>query len=258
MGSGTTAVAAVLEGRSYIGIEQSERYCEIARERLACLDSTNGTPSLPVLPRPSFDPSDLPARGSAREVYLYIERSVHDNSGKETPIDQSDIANYLGIHRNTVIRAVATLEKCGAIKTRDYGQWTTYQLANLPRTGAVPTENPPRTVRTSAVDTLETAPGPGGINGEVNSENLVNDPGPGEPHCPKHAGQHTSWFRKDDRVFWCHMANCSWIGSENLGDIVPPGQEPIQHHQLTTAYHEKKYRPRKWARRYYGNQQCAA
>ena len=33
-GSGTAAVAAKMEGRSYIGIEISPKYCAIARERL--------------------------------------------------------------------------------------------------------------------------------------------------------------------------------------------------------------------------------
>ena len=35
LGSGTTAVAAKMEGRNYIGIEISEKYCEIARKRVA-------------------------------------------------------------------------------------------------------------------------------------------------------------------------------------------------------------------------------
>jgi len=35
MGSGTTAIAAINLGRSYIGIELSEQYCEIARDRIA-------------------------------------------------------------------------------------------------------------------------------------------------------------------------------------------------------------------------------
>ncbi len=34
LGSGTTAIAAKMEGRNYIGIEISEKYCQIARERL--------------------------------------------------------------------------------------------------------------------------------------------------------------------------------------------------------------------------------
>ena len=35
LGSGTTAVAAKMENRKYIGIEISEKYCEIARQRVA-------------------------------------------------------------------------------------------------------------------------------------------------------------------------------------------------------------------------------
>ena len=34
MGSGTTAVAAVKNGRHYIGIEKSSKYCELARKRI--------------------------------------------------------------------------------------------------------------------------------------------------------------------------------------------------------------------------------
>ena len=34
-GSGTTCIAAVLEGFSYIGIDQDAHYCEIAERRIA-------------------------------------------------------------------------------------------------------------------------------------------------------------------------------------------------------------------------------
>lgn len=37
-GSGTTAIAAALQDRQYIGIELEQRYCEIARKRLASVE----------------------------------------------------------------------------------------------------------------------------------------------------------------------------------------------------------------------------
>ena len=40
LGSGTTAVACLNIGRKFIGIEQDEHYCEIARERIAKADKT--------------------------------------------------------------------------------------------------------------------------------------------------------------------------------------------------------------------------
>ena len=284
-GSGTTAVAAVLEGRSYIGIDKSARYCEVARERLASLEPDNETPSMPLNKPPSFDVDHLPARGSARAVFQYISDAVTKNGWRPTVIFTSAAADALKVHKNTVYRAVDALQQHGAIRVVDHGRWSSYELTNpsrtgdtsaknLPRTGDTsgrkrprngdtPAVNPAHTTRTSALATLETAsgPGPGGIQGsDLDVQNGVNDPGPGpgEPHCPEHPGQHAIRFHKGDRVFWCRVAGCSWIASEDLGDIIPPGQEPIQRHQLAAVYHEKQYRPRKWARRYYGTQQRAA
>ena len=42
MGSGTTAVAAVMLGKDYIGIEQSAEYCEMARKRIEETRSLGG------------------------------------------------------------------------------------------------------------------------------------------------------------------------------------------------------------------------
>ena len=42
MGSGTTAVACIKTQRNYIGIEQSEKYCGIARKRVSETDSKLG------------------------------------------------------------------------------------------------------------------------------------------------------------------------------------------------------------------------
>jgi DNA modification methylase len=39
LGSGTTAIAAVLEGREWIGIEREAEYCDIARARIAAAES---------------------------------------------------------------------------------------------------------------------------------------------------------------------------------------------------------------------------
>ena len=43
-GSGTTAVAAALNGRDYIGIELEQKYCDLARRRLAGVERRLGLP----------------------------------------------------------------------------------------------------------------------------------------------------------------------------------------------------------------------
>ena len=43
-GSGTTSVAAALNGRSYIGIELEQKYCDLAQRRLAGVQRTYGLP----------------------------------------------------------------------------------------------------------------------------------------------------------------------------------------------------------------------
>lgn len=45
-GSGTTCVAAKLEGYHYIGIEQSREYAEVARRRLGLAEAPSSTPGL--------------------------------------------------------------------------------------------------------------------------------------------------------------------------------------------------------------------
>ena len=309
MGSGTTAVAAVLEGRSYIGIEQSERYCKIARERLVGLDPMNGTPSMPLPVPLSFDPSELPARGSVSPVFCYIRDAVANNGWGPTVIHQSDIARTLRIDRATVKRGVHSLKECEAIKVVNHGRWSTYELtnppriaptsaanppriaptsaanpprtaptsaANPPRTAPTSAANPPRTAPTSALATLETAPGPGPGGTQCSDLDVQNGvsgpgPGPGELRCPKHPlapvfvpfryGQlATVQEREHDEIVVCQLygSQCSWVASRNLGDIIPAGQEQVPADRLASAYHEKRYRPRKWARRYYGTQQRAA
>ena len=315
VGSGTTAVAAMLEGRHYIGIDQSSRYCEVARRRLETIDPENGTPSMPIQEFQPCSIEDIPARGSARVVFRYIRDAVAKNGWEPTVIFLSDIANHLQLHKDTVYRATKTLKQCGAITAQDHGRWSTYELVNPPRTADTsprrepetadtpaenpprtadtsprrepetadtPAENPPRTADTSPRREPETADTPAenpprtadtspdsstkaslghsesleratGTGVKPDESTLKSPTGTGradEPHCPAHAGQAASWHHKDDRVFRCHVAECSWVGSEKLGDIVPPGHRPIKQHQLASVYHEKQYRPVKWARKY--------
>ncbi len=160
MGSGTTAVAAVLEGRHYIGIEQSPRYCDIAEIRLSNIDPENGTPPLPMMERRPFDLDDLPARGSARAVYQYIYDRVACNGWEPTVIYQSEVAGEHQIDKATVKRAVSVLKDRGAIVVTNHGRWTTYSIPHPPRTAPTPAENPPRTAPTPAENPPRTAPTP--------------------------------------------------------------------------------------------------
>jgi len=59
-GSGTTGIAAVLEGFSFLGIEQSEEYALIARSRIQEWSSNSLQPALELeAPEPETDESSL-------------------------------------------------------------------------------------------------------------------------------------------------------------------------------------------------------
>ena len=51
IGSGTTAVAALLEGREYVGIDLSDEYCQMARQRIAAVaaeqERARSAPTIP-------------------------------------------------------------------------------------------------------------------------------------------------------------------------------------------------------------------
>ena len=127
VGSGTTAVAAKAEGRHYIGIEQSARYCDVARTRLdACV---LGQP-YPIPPSASVDvPEPPPVGKSARMVYDYIAARLEDANAATLTMKQAEIVADTGLSKPTVERAVKELKCGGWIRLEDHGRWCDYSLA---------------------------------------------------------------------------------------------------------------------------------
>ena len=175
MGSGSTAVAAVLEGRSYIGFEQSPRYCETARRRLA---SCSVGANMPI-PDGAYEPPDIISNcltKSARLVLDYIADAEIANGRRPVNIHQQRIADDLDIGKRTVARAVGQLKRTGLLCVAEHGQWNEYSVPRDgvmasqkgPRNGVMASQKGPRNgVMASqkgprnGVMASETAPGPG-------------------------------------------------------------------------------------------------
>ena len=63
IGSGTTAVAALLEGRQYVGIDLSEEYCRLAQERVARVEAKLDSDARAADVQQPETPSALEVRG---------------------------------------------------------------------------------------------------------------------------------------------------------------------------------------------------
>ena len=127
LGSGTTAAAAKLEGRDYIGIEKSRRYCQIARRRL---ELTRPGESLPLPPEYSVPsgPDPVQVNGNARLVYDRIRAAILTSGQQETVLRLQDVAEGLGLGLRTVQRATAQLKAAGHIAVANHGRWAIYSL----------------------------------------------------------------------------------------------------------------------------------
>ena len=131
VGSGTTAVAAALEGRDYIGIEQSARYVAIARQRVAETTSGRDIPALPLTPSPADPPKPEPAfRGSVQVVFDHVRAALAANGWAPAVLQQANVASDLALSKITVVRAIQALKAAGAIAVHNHGRWSTYALGN--------------------------------------------------------------------------------------------------------------------------------
>ena len=127
LGSGTTAAAAKMEGRDYIGIEKSRRYCAIARRRLEL--SLPGEPP-PQPPTYSAAPGAAPEplTGNPRLVYDRIRGAILATDLPEVVLRLEDVAEGLGLGLRTVERATAQLKAAGFIDVVNHGRWAGYSL----------------------------------------------------------------------------------------------------------------------------------
>ena len=129
MGSGTTAVAAVLEGADYIGIEQSDRYCAVARERVASIPPGGEPvepPALYTKSRP--EPGRTELGGNAGVVYHVIRERIEAAGRYEFNLSQVSLAQEIGMNLKTLRRAITRIRAAGALIISDRGSSTSYAL----------------------------------------------------------------------------------------------------------------------------------
>ena len=129
MGSGTTAVAAVLEGADYIGIEQSARYCAVARERVASIPPGGEPvepPALYTKSRP--EPGRVELGGNAGVVYQAIRERIEAAGLYEFNLSQVSLAQEIGMNLKTLRRAITRIRAAGALIISDRGSSTSYAL----------------------------------------------------------------------------------------------------------------------------------
>ena len=142
MGSGTTAAAAKLEGRHYIGIEKSERYCRAARERVSLYVPGETLPIPPSCYEQIPPEPEPPSVGkSARIVYDHIASRIKEAESDGTTMKQAEIASATGLSRPTVERAIKEL-KCGRwIQVDWHGRWADYSLSRNDGTSPISPRN---------------------------------------------------------------------------------------------------------------------
>ena len=200
MGSGTTAVAAVLEGADYIGIEQSARYCAVARERVASIPPGGEPvepPALYTKSRPQPGRTEL--GGKAGVVYQAIRERIEAAGLYEINLTQVSLAQDIAMPLKTVRRAVEKIRNTKALIVTNRGASTGFALPigaphvgdsamfvtpikNGPMNGPMEPESGPMELESSLMNgPMEPESGP--MNGPMEPESgpMALESGPMEP-----------------------------------------------------------------------------
>ena len=126
MGSGSTAVASKIESRRYIGIEQSVRYCQVARERV---EASRPGENLPIPPSVYERVAALPKLGkSASLLYEYLKQALEAFDADRIPLTRPQIAADLECSVATIKRASNELVEAGLVEIQYHGRWCSYRL----------------------------------------------------------------------------------------------------------------------------------
>ena len=134
IGSGSTAVAAIIERRQYVGIELNAKYCQAARLRiLSAKRSLVATvpatpPSAPTIPASpvAIPTSELKPR--ELETWTHIAALITANQGAPIITSAPALAMQLHTYARRVERATAILQRLDLLHIRNLGIAAEYSI----------------------------------------------------------------------------------------------------------------------------------
>ena len=179
MGSGTTGVAAVIEGRQYVGIELNAQYCQSARLRIRRASPTvhHPPPAPPPIPiatpptetRPALPPSELKPR--ERLLFDHISTLIAANHHQPITTTAKHLAAHLATNPRRIERAVQTLKANGHLSVKSLGPAGLYSIPQ-----------PANTSPLQSVDTARpTASSPAGVGTPPKSVGTARPTAPSRP-----------------------------------------------------------------------------
>ena len=221
IGSGSTAVAAVLEGWDYIGIEQAEEYCDMARDRLAIAAADGTVPGQSMVPAPQ-EPERAIFQGSTQLVYDHLRRRAAQEGWGAVKLTQSAIAGSLKLSRPTVERCIREIKEKAAIIVSGRGPGTTY---TMPDTLDRPTYAPAPAITAPPASRRPADDGNSGLrDGNFDGNSTRNDGNSGIRDGNSGICDGNSGPEVDPSVRICTQEDGN--SPRNDGNSTPPGNVP--------------------------------